>query len=416
MRQLNLILLAFSILIISCDDKDKDAFFMLHNEIDIARTEVVVLTKKQIQEKIPQFDESHILLLKDSMGIEIPYQLDDIDQDGTWDEVALAIPFNAKQLKKIFITSNKTNVGLSYESNEMSSYHHYTDVHFGVGKAKPDASEVQLYTRSYDPRETDSLFFQMEGPAWENDKVGFRMYFDPRNGIDIFGKTTSEPTLHKQGLTTNYHEKADWGMDILKVGNSLGAGSLAFKHQDSLYRLTGWNGARFETITEGPARAIFKMTYLDEFIGDKSYHIVHTITIEKGDWFYNSDVEIHGVTDEIELFTGIVDLKDNKKNFYQTKEGNQVLLSFGKQSENDDHLGMAIITTGLSPSIINSEAPKDGDGITNTHLLNLGNNKNLSFYFLSGWEASDNQFTSELDFREVVAKASAMINSPITIQ
>ena len=42
----------------------------------------------------------------------------------------------------------------------------------------------------------------------------------------------------------NYHQLSDWGMDILKVGTSLGAGALALQLQtndgkDSLVRLGG---------------------------------------------------------------------------------------------------------------------------------------------------------------------------------
>lgn len=408
MRYLTLFLAAFSVLFTSCDDKVANAFITLTNEIDVERTEVIVLSKKQIIEKIPSFDETQILSFVDSLNTEIPYQLDDLDQDGIWDEVALVVDFKAQETKRLMI--------YAFAKAESPQYTKATDVHFGVGKAKPVASEVQKYVRQAgeDWREMDSLFFQMEGPAWENDKVGFRMYFDPRNGIDIFGKTIEEPTLHQQGLTTNYHEKADWGMDILKVGNSLGAGSIAFKKQDSLYRLSGVNGARFEAITEGPARAIFRMTYLDEPIGDKTYHVVHTITIEKGDWFYKSDVEIHGIMDGIELVTGIVDLKENKHELYNTRESNYVLYSYGKQSENKDGLGMAIIAGNSSAS--NSEAPNEGEGITNTHLLNLGQGKNHSFYFMSGWEASDSQFKTDQGFKEAIATATAQMSSPINIK
>lgn len=406
MKHIYIIFVALSTLLLSCEEKKEDSYFVLENAIDFARNEVVVISKNQLLEKLPKLDKSHILIFTDSQGTEVPYQLDDLDKDGEWDEVALVMEFNPNEEKKINVSA--------FAKAKSPQYTKMTDVHFGVGIAKPNANEVQKYTRSYDPREKDQIFFQMEGPAWENDKVGFRMYFDPRNGIDIFGKTTSLPTLHKQGLTTNYHEKADWGMDILKVGNSLGAGSIAFKHQDSLYRLTGWNGARFETITEGPARAIFKMTYLDELIGKKPFNIVHTITIEKGDWFYKSDIEIHGIVDGIELVTGIVDLKENSKSFYQTKEKKQVFTSYGKQSENEDHLGMAIITGNSNVS--NSEAPKDGPGITNTHLLNLGEGKNHTFYFMSGWEASDSHFKHEKTFRVAVNKTATKISSPIKVR
>lgn len=409
MKHIYIIFAAFSTLLLSCEEKKEDAFFVLDNAIDFARTEVVVISKNQLLEKLPKLNKSHILMFTDSQGTEVPYQLDDMDQDGEWDEVALVLDFSPNEEKKIIVSA------FAKAGQNQTQFPKMTDVHFGVGIAKPNASEVQKYTRSYDPREKDLLFFQMEGPAWENDKVGFRMYFDPRNGIDIFGKTTAVPTLHKQGLSTDYHKKADWGMDILKVGNSLGAGSLAFKHQDSLYRLTGWNGARFETITEGPARAIFRMTYLDELIGEKSYNIVHTITIEKGDWFYKSDIEIHGITDGIELVTGIVDLKENNKSFYQTKEANQVLASFGKQSENEDHLGMALITMSGN-NVSNTDAPLEGDGITRTHLLNLGCDKEHHFYFMSGWQASDALFKSELGFKQAIAATSAQITSPIIIK
>lgn len=38
------------------------------------------------------------------------------------------------------------------------------------------------------PRGSEMYPYQMDGPVWENDKMGFRQYFDGRNCCDVFGK------------------------------------------------------------------------------------------------------------------------------------------------------------------------------------------------------------------------------------
>lgn len=66
-----------------------------------------------------------------------------------------------------------------------------------------------------------------EGPGWESDRVAYRLYLDERNAIDIFGKRQPEPVLARIGIgVDDYHAMADWGMDIFKVGESLGAGGI----------------------------------------------------------------------------------------------------------------------------------------------------------------------------------------------
>jgi hypothetical protein len=406
MKYIFIALGAFSFLFTSCDEKKKDAFFILNNSIDIARTEVIVFTKEEVLKLYPELKRFEVPALVDPLGNIFPYQLDDLDGSDEWDEIAVAIDFEALEKKQVRFTA--------FAKALVPLFPKITDVHLGVGNIKPYAREVQKYSRTTDPRKNDTIFLQMEGPAWENDRVGFRMYFDPRNGIDIFGKTTAGPTLHKQGLRTNYHDLADWGMDILKVGNSLGAGSLAIKYKDSLYRLQGVYSSRFEALAEGPARAIFTITYLDEPIGNVNINVVHTISIEKGDWFYKSNVELYGKTDGMELVTGIVDLKPNKMESNSLFQDGFALYSYGKQSENDDHLGMAIITN--TSDVLVSEAPVDGGGITRTHLINLGKKTNQTFYFMSGWEASDKKFATEEGFAKEVIKSANSIANPIVVE
>ena len=73
----------------------------------------------------------------------------------------------------------------------------------------------------------------MDGIAWENDKMGFRHYFDGRNCRDVFGKRVSDMVLDTVGIRPEgipgdtYHVLAGWGRDIMSAANSFGLGGLA---------------------------------------------------------------------------------------------------------------------------------------------------------------------------------------------
>lgn len=83
------------------------------------------------------------------------------------------------------------------------------------------------YLKAPDSLTDHSYYIRYEGPGWESSKVGYRLYFDWRNAIDIFGKKVDTMVLSKVGLDNydSYHEDNPWGQDILKAGKSLGIGS-----------------------------------------------------------------------------------------------------------------------------------------------------------------------------------------------
>jgi rhamnogalacturonyl hydrolase YesR len=67
----------------------------------------------------------------------------------------------------------------------------------------------------------------IEGAGWESDRIGYRVYLDKRFVTDIYGKKLPGHILNRIGQGgPSYHEENDWGMDIWRVGDSLGAGGL----------------------------------------------------------------------------------------------------------------------------------------------------------------------------------------------
>ncbi len=133
----------------------------------------------------------------------------------------------------LYITFLVLSVACSTKNNK-SQYQQYAEISIADGGYWDNNVYVdgQVFNNvqqlKVPSQHTDhSYFIRYEGPGWESDKVGYRLYLDWRNAIDIFGKKTNQLVLKEVGQDgfDSYHEMQSWGMDVLKVGNSLGLGS-----------------------------------------------------------------------------------------------------------------------------------------------------------------------------------------------
>lgn len=333
---------------------------------------------EQLMGKLPETD---LVMLSDSDGNKYPGQLDDLDGDKHWDVLFTQVDLDAKQEKSFKISFNineeipvKTNIrfaNINDPSKEIT----------GAERLKTDQTEI---TQQY---------FQFEGPGWENDLVAFRNYFDARNGMDIFGKTTNNMALDSCGLKggPSYHELQPWGMDILKVGNSLGAGAIALQSPTGLYRVGPDCNGTYSLVKEGPIRSIFDLDFRNINIDGKNIILKHRISIEAGKPYYKSQVSINGY-DELEVVTGIVNMNSKQFQSINTKDifG---FYTYDNQAYNGEQLGMGILIPGLEPTI--NTAPDDGDGIIQTYYVaHAPKNIGFEFYFMAGWELQDAKYNS----------------------
>ncbi len=348
------------------------------------------------RDKFQLLDEHPNFKFLNEKRMEIPFQLDDLDGDGKWDEAFLLL--NAKPKSESIITA------VFIDKPSKTAFKKRANVRFG--KKKPPYQEINTAPRG---RAGDKVkasdLYQMEGPAWENDKVAFRNYYDQRNGIDIFGKQTSEMVLDSVGIEgTNYHELADWGMDILHVGASLGAGSIALKKGGKVYRIDASDKSSYKLISDGPLRAIFNLTFKNFKIGAQSYTITHQISIWGGAQFYQSTVTIDGIQGDEQLVAGIVNLHSNE--IYEESLNKYVILAtHDQQAENKAMLGMGLMIP-KSIYLGKEEAPEKGDGIVSTYmaLMKIENKKPVTFFFYTGWENQDAGFKDKDYFLNVMKR------------
>lgn len=397
----NIFLILAAVVLFSCSG-EKNKEYVVKNPYDAEiKDKAVVIPVKELT-KYVSIPEGKMIAVKDKKGNFLPSQCDDVDGDGTWDELAFLI--NLKPEEKAAVTFVPLN------ESEMPKFPKRTNIRFGE-KAKP-YKEIVLGERlktSDSPSSTAA--FQMEGPAWENDVIGFRNYFDARNGMDIFGKRTSEMALDSVGLPgkPTYHGLADWGMDILKVGNSLGAGAIGIQIGDSLYRIGPSGKGRYRFISEGPVRALFQLKFMNVKIKDRTYEIRHLIAIYAGDHFYRSKVTINGLKGDEKLITGIVDHDTELvKGEY---EGVDYFYTLGPQSFLHEYLGMAVLA---DKRIVagNFDAPETGEGITKTHVVSLkiSDGKPVEFAFLAAWEYQDEKIKDSKYFEALIKRSILRLN------
>ena len=387
------LLIAVTALFLGCSENKS---YVVSNHFDEEITDQAVVLSREEITKFVTVDGAKIVLVEDNQGNVLASQCDDLDGDGRWDELAFLIDLKGGESKSLSF--------ISAEKSDAPQFTKRTNIRFGDKKPpyKEILNGVRLKTND-SPSSTRA--FQMEGPAWENDVIGFRNYFDARNGMDIFGKRVSEMVLDSVGLPgkPTYHELAGWGMDVLKVGNSLGSGAIGLAIGDSLYRIGPSGEGRYRFICEGPVRAMFELTFTGVAITDRTYNISHVVSIYAGDNFYRNKVSVDGLKGDEKLITGIVDheLPLSRGEYNETL----YFYTLGGQAFTHETLGLALLVD--KKSFIDSfSAPSEGDGITKTYVvsLNIENNKPVEYAFLAGWELQDKNITDKDYFENLIKR------------
>lgn len=379
--------------------------------------ELIVLSRAVIEKRVGKLPAGSYIIV--DIRTPIVVQHDDLDGDGQWDEAAFLLSFAPGERKKATITVSpkpftikaRVRANIHFAKKETAGYG--DDL---LNETMPAAHQPNDFTKNPIP------YYQSEGPAWENDKVAFRSYFDTRNAKDIFGKTTSAMVMDTVGTFGDkyyHHYDPRWGMDVLKVGKSLGAGALALqvkeKGRDTLYRLGGpdMGVVSYQKLANGPVRAIFRITYKGWKAGPQTLDLTEEISIWGGQYFYQNTVTVSGGKGK--MTTGIVNLKSRQSRTLQ-KEDCRILYTHDRQSEDSTLLGMGIIVRKKEFDSF-SAAPNTGEGITQTYTVAMKEKARPFVYrFAAGWERTDPRFANAPYFEELLAAEAVKWSHPVKIK
>jgi hypothetical protein len=383
----------------------------------------ISITRDTLYSNFGEIPDSKILCVKDSMGNLIPSQLDDLDNDGKWDELALVYNFLPDQK----ITINLVLI----DKAEAPKYKARTQAHFGI---KRDGNPVKSFTREVLPKaplpRNVAYPYKTDGPTWESDMAGYRHYFDGRNCRDFFCKRIKDMVLDTVGIWPDgtigdtYHTLKSWGRDVLGVGQSFGLGGLAILSEDSLVRLgvvrsdtiDNCDSTVFTLIASGPVRSIIKLDHYGWNVGKTKLNVHQVITIWAGRYVYQNQVKLDGDSIAKFLVTGIV--HNNDSNGYKTINYNPGLLGLythDKQTYNREYyMGLALLLPNSELKGI-FDTPAQGNGILYTYCakLNAPFRNPLTYYAMAACEIQDEKFRNTEEFIKVLNTEAAIINNPV---
>lgn len=369
------------------------------------KQEVIYFTAQQLGKKI-SVDDPLVVMLGD-----IPLKHQWVTKGGIDSVLVLAVQssFSAKQTQTIKIFKL-----LNGQTSFSASKNAYAELAVRIGGSPDDKGhfaggkyiQMQSYQLPSDHTIGNKLF-KYEGFGWESDLVGYRYYFDNRGAVDIFGKQTRSIVLPQVGLDgTDYHTLNDWGMDVLKVGGSLGIGAVSAFHANDIVKLSNFEKARVN-IHNGQVLAGVEMQVDNWKIGAEKHDLSLQYRIAGGSRL--TEVIASSKQGLANWATGIVNHSVDKINNENSTGGaNQYCYraTYGAQSLNDDNLGMAIFypCTQLSQFI-------DSD-------LNIGvalQTTHLHYYFMAAWQAEAPQFANKEGFVKHLKTVQLRLNNPIEL-
>jgi hypothetical protein len=405
----------FIFVILSCSDSlvkeyPESIQLVLTNNLEQDRfDELIVLGIEKMKEKYPDFNPNAFLVLEN--GKELSSQANDLDQDGLKDEIVFVSDFSAKEQKTITIryaeSGNRTH---SYVKRTQAELSHKVGGEF-VNRKYEGGTFKNVEHLRVPPQHTDhSLYIRYEGPGWESDKIGYRFYLDWRNAVDIFGKIIPGMVLQDVGQDgfDSYHEMSSWGMDILKVGESLGIGSIGMWIQGRAERVSKTDSIFCTIVANGVVQSKIRTDYSGWKAGDRKYDLSSELTINAGSRLTRNDLSITG--NPFNLCTGIV--KHDSAHIIQSTDlpGEwQYLATYGRQSLANDMLGMVIFYR-------KQDIVEKTDDEQSWVVVLKPENDRLQYYFAAAWEKEPNGITSEADFVSYLNETVIRLDNPVRVE
>lgn len=252
-----------------------------------------------------------------------------------------------------------------------------------------------------------SWYIRYEGPGWESNKVGYRLYLDWRNAIDIYGKVTDTLELYRVGQDgfDSYHEMSDWGMDILKAGKSMGIGSIG--------RYVNNEVLHFNTVEETtakventPEQSLVYVNYKGWETAGKTIDLKSTLSIKPDSRITKHTIETSEAVEGI--CTGIVDHKVGLIKSENTEGNWAYIATYGEQTLVPDQLGMALF---YKKDTVESLTEGKDDHL----VIFKPDTAPVSFYFLAAWEKEKNGITNEADFLSYINQKLTELNNNDTL-
>src|SRR5436190_936751 len=207
--------------------------------------------------------------------IELPSQADDLDGDNKIDELAFQIDLKPRQTRVVTIDYGET-------------------------------ATIQRLRSEYPKRTAAKFTMKFDGLGWESESTAWRIYFDKRNAIDVWGKRRPGLYLEMFGAPEYvYNLESPFGRDIYRIGDAIGIGAVAALVDGKAVRVDDVAERKWRIVSAGPVRVIVELSYKGWKVAGREVNLTSRMTQWAGERGFEHRVKTEG-NDGVTLVTGIV--------------------------------------------------------------------------------------------------------------
>jgi len=367
------------------------------NKVEVQNAPVVLVLDKY--KDIPVKKRIALAVFVD--GKQISSQLDDLNNDGTPDELVFLLTMQRKQTRQVVIKT------ILPDQRDSFPVEVYADL---ITKEKKGP---KVFVREASSTKND-MYNAMyhHGVAFESALIAYRIYFDNKSTVDVYGKKKKQLELAVTGwYPTDKQLEAGYGDDILQVFGLVGVGSVK-----------GWDGN--------------KATHIDQF-DKRTQRIVATgklrtvVESEVNGWQYegkkiNMTVRYimyarhRDVVAEVRASENINFLATGVQQTGRGPLSNDtkgLVGSWGTYYPVTDSIKFAKQTVGLGVFVPSASIIKQvTDGANNLILMPYHKGETLRFYLTAASRKEENTpFTSEVPFFSYLKQWSTSLE-PVVIK
>lgn len=279
-----------------------------------------------------------------------------------------------------------------------------------------DSKNINCYSR-FVPERTDDY-------AWENNKVAFRTYGPVAqkmvedkipggtltSGIDAWLKRVDYPIINKWYEkatlgTGTYHKDTGEGLDNFHVGDSRGIGGIAVNEKGKYY--FSRNFISWKTITTGPIRTSFILTYANWDANGHKITESKLISLDYGSYLSRFEISIKGTKN---IAAGIT-LHDKKGSIGTNVE--EGWLSHWEPID-DSEIGTGLVAPEGTLTAFDNHITDETD-LSNLY-GNLKVKKHKVVYYAGfGWKKGS-PFKTQKEWETYLSSFAKKINNPLVIK
>jgi unsaturated chondroitin disaccharide hydrolase len=308
-------------------------------------SENVVLSVSELKRVAPDFKAGDAIVTTSDAAtleedartlqtVELPSQADDLDGDNKYDELAFQIDLKPNQTRIVTI-------------------------------AYGDAATIQRLRGEYPKRTAARFTMKFDGLGWESEVNAWRIYFDKRNAIDLWGKRRPGLYLEMFGAPEYvYHWESPLGRDIYRIGDAIGIGSVATLIDGKVVKVSDVAERKWRIISAGPVRVIVELSYKGWQVGGREINLTSRMTQWAGEHGFEHRIAAEGA-DGLTFVTGIVREPDLQERIFAPTSTQPAFVRgwWGHQVEeegppatathmlSDQNLGLAIIAPGRESKV-----------------------------------------------------------------